>query len=271
MKKIYIVFLFINLRLNSIDFILNFNHYMQNSEYFDERFTKYNAEWEILKEQFNKIKKLEFNLIPRKIHQIWLGSPLPKKYEKLQQSWIKNHPNWEYKLWTEKEVIEFKLKNLELYNSTNNYGEKSDIVRYEILYRIGGIYVDCDFECLKSFENIIHLCDFFAGVGYGSNPIILSGIIGSIPGHPILKTCIEDIKKENNIENYIEILNRTSIFYFTRCFFKSFTSKSIIFPVTFLYPLPDSNKDEKEIFKYIKSESYAIHYWHLSWNQGKMY
>ena len=31
-------------------------------------------------------------------------------------------------------------------------GEKSDIFRYEILYRFGGVYVDTDFECIKPFE-----------------------------------------------------------------------------------------------------------------------
>ncbi len=33
------------------------------------------------------------------------------------------------------------------YDQADNYGFKSDIARYEILYRFGGVYVDTDYEC----------------------------------------------------------------------------------------------------------------------------
>jgi len=71
-------------------------------------------------------------LIPKIIHQIWLGSPLPEKYKQLQKSWLKYHPDWHYYLWTEKEIAAFGLTNQALYDATSNYGEKSDIARYEI-------------------------------------------------------------------------------------------------------------------------------------------
>ena len=75
-------------------------------------------------------------LIPKIIHQIWLGSSLPEKYKRFQQSWKKYHPDWTYILWSEKEIEEFGLKNKKIYDKTKNLGQKSDIARYEILYRI---------------------------------------------------------------------------------------------------------------------------------------
>lgn len=60
------------------------------------------------------------------------------------------------------EQINFKLKNVEALKCAKNYGEKSDILRYEILCQFGGIYVDCDFECLKSFDGLL-MCRFFTG------------------------------------------------------------------------------------------------------------
>src|ERR1700722_16260603 len=33
-------------------------------------------------------------LIPKIIHQIWLGSPLPEKYKALQATWLNHHPDW---------------------------------------------------------------------------------------------------------------------------------------------------------------------------------
>ncbi len=45
-----------------------------------------------------------------------------------------------------------------VYNQCKSYAQKSDIARYEILYKYGGCYVDCDMECLRRFmlhENYI--------------------------------------------------------------------------------------------------------------------
>src|ERR1700733_22270 len=39
--------------------------------------------------------------IPKTIHQIWLGGPLPEKYLNLQRSWQRQNPDWEYRLWTD--------------------------------------------------------------------------------------------------------------------------------------------------------------------------
>lgn len=275
-KKIFsIIFLFVFWPVQAkLDIKFTFNEYMKHSTYFKTSYTNTNNSWKILENNFNslktKTKKLE-NSIPKKIHQIWLGSDLPKKYSKLTQSWKTHHPDWEYKLWTDNDIKSFNLTNKDLYNKTTNYGEKSDILRYEILYRHGGIYADCDFECLKKFDELSDHCDFYAGLGYSPDAIILCGLIGSIPKHPILKACIETMKRNTtDKENFDDILKRSSVFHFTDCFLKHYTENSIAFPVTFFYPLPDNDRDCTNIKRFIKSESFAIHYWHLSWNNGKI-
>lgn len=40
------------------------------------------------------------------------------------------------------------LKNQIAYSSAKNWGMKSDILRYEILQKFGGVYIDTDYECL---------------------------------------------------------------------------------------------------------------------------
>ena len=70
---------------------------------------------------------------------------MPATYKKFQKSWTDQHPDWEYTFWSEKEIDEFGLKNKELYDKAKNYATKSDIARCEILYRLGGLYVDADF------------------------------------------------------------------------------------------------------------------------------
>ena len=42
------------------------------------------------------------------------------------------------------------LKNKKAYSLAKNWGMKSDILRYEILQKFGGVYIDTDYECLQN-------------------------------------------------------------------------------------------------------------------------
>ncbi|GAI63343.1 unnamed protein product, partial [marine sediment metagenome] len=138
-------------------FIDNFHAAMSNSPRYVEKFANADPYWLGIKKLYNTyaIQDLRYAhapRIPKIIHQIWLGSPFPEKYAYFQSTWQLHHPDWEYKLWTEKEIEEFGLTNKAAYDESTNYGQKSDIARYEILYRIGGLYVDTDFECFNNFD-----------------------------------------------------------------------------------------------------------------------
>lgn len=278
--KIILVILFVmnceiyseNLQIKKV-FDKKFTYFMKSSEFFNQE-CLYNKNWKNIQNLFdNFVENIEISknpIIPKIIHQVWLGSPFPEKYTFFQSTWIKSHPEWRYILWTDEMVEKFGLKNKDLYNKAKNFGEKSDVVRYEVLDRFGGLYIDTDFECIKSFDILHHVCDFYTSIGYGPDPVILCGLIGSVPGHPILRACINNMKRnENEKDSFIDILNRSSIFHFTRCFLKNFTKSSIVFPVTFFYPLPDCARGNYSK-NFIKDESFAVHHWHLSWNNGKI-
>lgn len=121
--------------------------------------------------------------IEKIIHQVWIG-PLPPP-TKWMNTWKEKNPNWEYKLWTNKEVFSRKWKNQHLideyvrrYDLTKGRkpsqdtftsarglvfkGEKAtlfawhviaDILRYEILYEEGGYMPGADTVCLKSIDD----------------------------------------------------------------------------------------------------------------------
>ncbi len=103
--------------------------------------------------------------IPKIIHQVWLGSPLPDEYKAFVQSWKDFHPDWEYILWTDEKVAhELQLDNQCYYDEAVNYGEKSDILKWELIYRFGGVYIDVDFECLQPLDVLHYMYDFYTGV-----------------------------------------------------------------------------------------------------------
>lgn len=276
MKKKYII-LILFLCINNLYGIskVSFEESMSKSYVWNYTYAQHSSTWKILKDLYN-INFLNSTLspsvrIPKIIHWIWLGSPLPNKYKILQDSWKRLNPGWEFKLWTDKDVANFGMKNKMLFDKSKNWGQKSDIWRYEILDRYGGIYIDTDFECLKCFDELHHICDFYTGIGYDLiDPYLYNGLIASVPGHPILKACIQNVKV-NNSENNMAIINDTGPLMFTRTFFQNINSiykyKTVAFPVTFFYPL--SNRDRYlnhlEMKKKIKTESYAIHYYDTSW------
>lgn len=90
-------------------------------------------------------------MIPKKIHQIWLGDQ-KKRPQILINSWKYKNPDWDHFLWTEENIPE--IVNKKQFDATNEYPGKADILRYELLYYFGGIFIDADSECVKPLNNL---------------------------------------------------------------------------------------------------------------------
>lgn len=149
--------------------------------------------------------------IPYVMHFIWLGpNPFPKESIDNIKSWIALHPNWTYNFWTDRmrplpdPAMKLQLitsypfsKLAHCFEDSTNYAEQADILRYEILYNLGGLYIDHDVKCLKNFSPFLQNYDLFCGLEPPHNPVLSSSIsvcnnlIGSKPFHPILEKCIE--------------------------------------------------------------------------------
>jgi mannosyltransferase OCH1-like enzyme len=209
--------------------------------------------------------------IPKKIHQVWLGSAqIPKVYYKYMESWKQFHPDWEYKLWTDKDVKDVEITKRELFDTSINMGMKSDILRYEILRQVGGIYVDTDFECLKPFDDLLYL-DFFTGMAYDVKFILYNGLIASIPNHPVMNKTVE-IDGLYNGNKGSAIISTTGAYHFTRAFNSTVsidTEGVVAFPMSFFYPFPNNVRKTVVAYSYIQECSYAIHHWGVSWVKSR--
>lgn len=211
--------------------------------------------------------------IPKKIHQIWLGSPFPKEYINWQKSWKKHHPDWEYFLWTDENVKDLKFTNPGVFEKTTNFGAKSDILRYEILNQFGGLYIDTDFECFHPFD-FLHLnLDFYSGIVYGEEFSSTTGLLGSIPNHPILNYLLKRIDKHLISDDIVEIHEITGPWALAKAFKKFMFDdnyRNLALPTSYFYPFPNNKlhiRSEKKIKQYVRPESLAIHYWEVSWKR----
>ena len=134
--------------------------------------------------------------IPRIIHQIWIGNKVCPI--NLINSVKEKHPEIEHILWTDDEI---KKRNMTFVcqkqiDEIGAFCGMADIMRYEILYKYGGIYIDADSLCLESLDNF-----FFENTGFAvyeneklRSGLIANGTLGFVKQHPILKDMIEHIK-----------------------------------------------------------------------------
>jgi len=95
--------------------------------------------------------------IPHIIHQVWDTNMVPMRYEKWIKTWKALHPTWEHWFWTLDDVRDLVVKHysdhLVLYDSYQEPIFRADVMRYFVLHRFGGIYVDLDMEALKPLDN----------------------------------------------------------------------------------------------------------------------
>ncbi len=134
--------------------------------------------------------------MPRIFHQVWVGpNPLPEEYAAYQQSWVRHHPDWEVRLWTEDNLPQ-PLRRPEAAERLRVPAERSDILRLEVVWRFGGVYVDADLECLSSIEPLIQDADFFTALT-GSD-VADFYLFGAVAGHPILERGLEQIRPQRN-------------------------------------------------------------------------
>ena len=138
-------------------------------------------------------------MIPKIIHQLWIGpqtSPIIH-----MQTWKDKHPQFEYIFWNEIE-IERRLLTFDCQSKIDNmseYNGKSDIMRWEILHKYGGYFIDADSICIEPFDDYFDNQTAFATFENEivRTELIATGTMGFVPNHPLCKDAIEFI---NSIE-----------------------------------------------------------------------
>lgn len=217
--------------------------------------------------------------IPRIIHQIWLGGEVPEKYHKWMAVWA-SLKGWEYRLWMDEDVKSLNLYNKDVYELSKNKGEKSDILRLELLSQYGGVYVDVDYECVNVdvFEELHKQYDFYIGFEPLQHGVIstrnmfkmCNALIASIPHHPLVKHLIVNMKA-----NYLAYhpftgaLERSGPSYLTRVICEYILQnpdryRNMYLPCTFFYPFTEKDLMSGKSFECLP-ETAGIHYWSGSW------
>ena len=118
-------------------------------------------------------------MISKIIHQTWKTKNIRTYSDGItgvisQDSWRRNFPNYQYKLWTDSDILKLikeKYKfTLEAYKGLNEQIKRADLARYIILFDQGGFYSDLDFISRQPFsEKLIDEYDFIGYKAYRGN------------------------------------------------------------------------------------------------------
>jgi mannosyltransferase OCH1-like enzyme len=209
--------------------------------------------------------------IPKIIHQVWMGGELPEEYAVYCQGVRDMNPDFEYKLWTDDDIDKFGLENQKLFDATDSYGVKGDIVRYEIINRYGGIYLDVDFIAIKPFTKLLDN-EFFAGYECHTN-WVFPGLFGSIAGHEINELCISKLHevKYNRLNSSSDIVRRTGPGLFSSAINRYKQHNDIkLYGKEYFYPISSKLKrkeglSDELIESCVTDNTYAVHTWASSW------
>ncbi len=194
-------------------------------------------------------------MIPRCFHWVWLGSePLPQQHRDWMAGWERMHPDWDRRVWTD--ANRPPLHNEHSFLQAAVPAQRADILRYELVHRFGGVYLDTDMECLSPLDGLLEGLEAFAGEEEPGE--LGNSILGSAPGRPWLQDVIEQIP--TSIRAHDTIPRATGPGLLTAVTRNH--AEVAIFPPEIFYPY---RAHEPSHAGRSFPSAHAVHRWHGSW------
>ena len=217
-------------------------------------------------------------MIPKIIHYCWLsGDEFPPLFKRCINSWKKELPGWEFRLWDKTCLEEINEPWVHEAYEAKVYSHASDYIRLYAVYKFGGFYLDCDVEVLKDFSPLLGL-DYVFSKENSNSVFIEAATFGAHAGNPYLKKCMESYHNRHFIKNdgsyeyqfiipdvMMQCISEYTIINQIEDF-KSGISTMQILPPRFFGPKNYSTGK----FDQLTDDSYSIHHFSGSWRPFKM-
>ena len=230
--------------------------------------------------------------IPKIIHQIWSGvdGPLPNIFKVLGETWKECHPKWKYEYWDNARMNQF-IQNFypqyrESYNKFTYNVQRWDTIRYMILDKMGGMYVDFDTECLEPMDDLLSgrtCCFSLEPPGHwkmhNRKFFFNNALMAAVPGHPFMKEIIKNVFNNFKQVQFIDfktkgeqVLESTGPTMLVNLY-EQYPDKESVFLIPYQYVSPLTNREIVYLRqgKYLRrmekkmEKAYCIHYFFNSW------
>lgn len=118
---------------------------------------------------------------------------MPPEYRRCVESWAPLHPEWRIEIWS-RDMLP-RLENGWVL-SIDNPTIQCEVIRFELVFRFGGVYLDADTECLRPIDDLFGSAD--AVVSMRNKQFIENNGFGATAGHPWLADVIREIGESRN-------------------------------------------------------------------------
>jgi hypothetical protein len=202
-----------------------------------------------------RLLRLRLGRIPKVIHRVWLGGgQLPAEALRWEETWRRHHPDWEMRLWGDEDARS--LVPEEVLARCTSASEMSNLVRYAVLARFGGVYIDTDVECRRPIDPLIDGVESFAG--WETEHRLGTAVLGAAPGQTLFQHLAELSlltfgMSINNVES-----TGPGLFTLLAADHPAVTrfDREVFYPYRW---------DERHLREEPFPASYAVHHWSLSW------
>jgi len=172
------------------------------------------------------------------------------------ESWQRYLPDYQFVLWDKEKIKEFDCHWINSAIIAKKWAFAADYIRLYALYNYGGIYLDCDVEVIKPFDDLLER-SYFVGRETHKN-VIEAAVMGAEPSLNWLKDALDWYEsKEFNVTQ----LNNPAIAI--PVILKNVLSKKsnvAILPAEFFSP-----KDNRTGNIKITPRTYTIHHFDGNW------
>lgn len=174
-------------------------------------------------------------------------------------TWHDMNPDYEFKVWGNNELDNVAWQNnsqLQNMLAKKDYAGASDVMRYEILYKHGGIYIDADTYCVKPLESWLLHCEAFAcwEQELVRNNLIANTVIGGAPKAEVWKMCMDAVATKDCTEQKLAWMI-TGPALLTEVFFKG-QANLTVYPSHFFMPEHHSGYVSK-----VTGHHFSSHLW----------
>lgn len=196
-------------------------------------------------------------MIPRILHRIWLDDPMPDEFARNGADWLELHPTWSHTDWRRTEALP-RLINQDLFDRAPQIVPKdwkrfqADLLRLELLWIYGGVYVDTDVEPLCPIDELLDGTECFVAWSPNRGPkgerILTQAVMGSTPGHPFIKACIDGIPEAVELYRGRPLAQMVGPWHVTRVYEDVMWSEPdprlTVYPESYFYPQSNADRDE---------------------------
>ena len=213
-------------------------------------------------------------MISKIIHQTWKTSAVSRKWHSFINTVKEMNPAWEYRLWTDADNDKFVAEEfpdfIDVFRGFSRGIMRADVIRYLIMYKMGGVYLDLDYEVLAPFDfgDYSLVLPLNRSTKYGDPRDELGNcIFASEPGHKFWLDVINDLKENPpNVTDYTQIVESTGPRLLTRVYNQN-NYQNVYLPDKLLYHpgSPSSRKDVERIKN--NGISLGIHHPWGSWKE----